>query len=292
MANARGKEVDTTFLSLEMAADRGFIHRDYIAHVFRWNHVCKYLHQGAKYKTAHVLDVGCGRETPLPKMLFSMRMTHTTGSYTGIDYGPINKPLTISDKTTKWNMELFEKTDFVKWAAKSEHVYDTITCFEMLEHVEPYHSYETLKAIRSCLEPDGGTAFISTPVYDPKAGAAANHVNEMSYDGLEWMINAAGLKIVETYGTFASQRDYKPVMSDEERRLFDRLSEYYESNVVSVIFAPLFPKQSRNVLWRLEKCMPVTGSTKHIMGPDHSNSDKWDTHIAKILADTKKAARR
>jgi hypothetical protein len=34
MANARGKSIDNTHLSIDQAEERGFIHRDYIAHCF------------------------------------------------------------------------------------------------------------------------------------------------------------------------------------------------------------------------------------------------------------------
>lgn len=285
MANARGKEVDTTFLSLTHATERGFIHRDYLAHCLRWSHVIKYLHQGGKYKTAHVLDVGCGRELPLAKALFSMRMTHTTGSYTGVDYGPIPWPESISDKTTKWNMRLYEKTDFVK---SGEGEYDVITCFEMLEHVEPWHSYQTLVKIRECLA-ENGVAFISTPCYDQKTGAADNHVNEMSYAGLKAMLACVGLEVEAVYGTFASQKDYKKLMTPAELDLFDRLSAYYESNLISVIFAPLFPEQSRNCLWRLKAA--IQEPTPLPLGPAHSNSDRWDDDAKRILADSKKRAK-
>ena len=58
MANERGKSVDKTFLSIDNAEERGFLHRDYIAHCLRWTHVVKWLHQGGRYKTARILDVG------------------------------------------------------------------------------------------------------------------------------------------------------------------------------------------------------------------------------------------
>jgi len=37
MANARGKEIDNTHLSIDQAEARGFLHRDYIAHCLRWS---------------------------------------------------------------------------------------------------------------------------------------------------------------------------------------------------------------------------------------------------------------
>ena len=62
MSNARGKTVDTTFLSLDNAEERGFIHRDYIAHCMRWTHVIKQLPRGKLYERATIVDAGCGRE--------------------------------------------------------------------------------------------------------------------------------------------------------------------------------------------------------------------------------------
>ena len=62
MANARGKEIDNTHLSIDQAEERGFIHRDYIAHCLRWTHVAKYLHLKSRYKKASILDIGCGKD--------------------------------------------------------------------------------------------------------------------------------------------------------------------------------------------------------------------------------------
>lgn len=292
MANARGKEIDTTFLSLEHARERGFIHRDYIGHCLRWSHVAKYLNQGGRYKTHHVLDVGCGREAPLAKLLFASRLTHTTGSYTGVDYGPCERPASISSKTDKFNAEFLAKTDFVK-AKLPREKFDTVVSFEVMEHVEPFHSYSMLKRMREVLA-DDGRVFISTPCYDEKAGAAANHVNEMSYQGLLAIIRAAGLDIDDQWGVFASQKDYKKLMTPEQTALFNSLGEYYDSNVLACIFAPLFPEQSRNVLWKLKRGnpTPISGKPLEALSAQlNSNSDKWADHLKKIMADASKAAK-
>src|SRR5574343_1447146 len=85
--NTRGKHIDTTYLSIDNAEERGFLHRDYIAHCLRWSHVCKQLTKSKKYTTARILDIGCGRELPMAKMLYSSRFTPE--KYFGVDYGPI-----------------------------------------------------------------------------------------------------------------------------------------------------------------------------------------------------------
>ena len=61
------------------------------------------------------------------------------------------------------------------------------------------------------------------------------------------------LDIVRKFGTFASIRDYKPLMNDWQTKMFEALKEYYDSNILSNIMAPLFPAKSRNTLWILKR---------------------------------------
>lgn len=287
MANKYDKSVDTTYLSLEFASERGFIHRDYVAHCLRWSYVVKYLYKGGKFKTAHVLDVGCGRLLPLAKMMYSMRLTHTSGSYTGVDYGPVKWPDSISKDTDKWRMHLFERTDFCK-AQLPRKNYDLITSFEVLEHVEPYHSYSMLRRMAE-LVAKTGRVIISTPCYDSNVGAANNHVNEMTFAALEAIITAAGLEVEHCWGTFASQKDYKPELDKSAREVFDRLSTYYDSNVVACIFAPLVPMHSRNCLWQLKPGKVVSTKLSSLKNGKHcSSSTKWAADVKKILKEVSK----
>lgn len=289
MANKHGKEVDTTSLSLDQAANRGFIHRDYLAHCLRWSHVCRYLHEKKRYQTHHVLDVGCGKEAPLPKLLFSSRLTHTTGSYTGLDYGKIEWPASIPQGSPKFKAQFLEKADFVKVTLPRK-AFDTVVCFEVMEHVEPYHTYEMLCRIRGVLA-SGGVAFVSTPCYDKAVGAADNHVNEMTYHGFKALIELAALKVDEVYGTFASQKDYKKLMAPAEREVFDKLSKYYDSNVVSCMFAPLYAEQSRNCIWKLSQGKVVAPNPKDpvdVFAASNSSSTKWQTDLKKAIAASKK----
>lgn len=290
MANARGKVVDTTCLSLDHAEQRGFLHRDYLAHCLRWSHVVKYLTQGHKFRTHHVLDVGCGREAPLAKLLFSSRMTHTTGSYTGVDYGKLERPASIAD-TGKFNAKFIGKCDFASEGAvnsKGRNKFDTVVCFEMLEHVEPMHSFQTLKRIGQLMLPTS-VAFISTPCYDPKVGAADNHVNEMSWAGLRLLIGLAGLDVMQCFGTFASQKDYKAKMDAHQQAVFKQLSEYYDSNVLSCFMAPMFPELSRNCLWVLKTrgSSVIHGDPKALRQPQHSSSQQWTKTIDKLIKEAK-----
>lgn len=269
--NKRGKSVDRTYLSIDQAEDRGFIHRDYIAHCLRWSHVCKKLYEHNTYRSAIILDVGCGRELPLAKLLYSSRLIPR--HYFGIDVGPIEDSEAAKlTKTGKFPHDLWEEQNFLDLKFdevlapamstdddEGEAPPNIVTCFEVLEHVEPKMMIQMLHHMQK-LSSDDARFFISTPCWN-RVDCAANHVNEMTYEALAHVFMRSGFCIKHVYGTFASIRDYEHLLSQNElheisiphRAVFERLREYYDSNFLSCIFAPLFPAQSRNCLWELVK---------------------------------------
>lgn len=264
MANERGKTVDTTFLSLTQAEERGFIHRDYIAHCFRWSHVVKRLMERGRYKSARILDIGAGRELPFPFLLYSNKMVPER--YIAVDAGPIKDEYADKLKVGKMGpiVDLFEHECFSKqWTIDNADTLGNfvtdIICFECAEHVEPTMLKDMLDGMRLILKPGEGRIWISTPCWDRKS-CAANHVNEMTYEAFGAMLEDAGLIIEDVHGTFASISDYYPFMSKEYREVFDDLREYYDSNVLATIFAPMFPAQSRNALWEVR--LPKEGEER------------------------------
>ena len=246
------RSIDKTHLSADTAEHRQIIHRDLIAHCLRWSHVAKYLHQNQRYKDSHILDIGCGREQPLAKMLYSNRLVPSNGSYTGVDYNKLTLEPMLEAAAKRFPIILVGEKAFPDCELAREK-YDVITCFEVLEHVQPLGSYRIIEGIEKLLS-DDGVAFVSTPNYDDKTGAAANHINELKYHTTEALIRRAGLEIDAHFGTFASIKDYKDSVEEEGLQdLFNRLRAYYDSNYLATIFAPLYPRHSRNVLWRLKK---------------------------------------
>ena len=253
--NAKGKSVDTTFLSIENAEERGFIHRDYIAHCLRWSHVIKQLFKNNAWKTAKILDIGCGRELPFAKTLYSSRLI--VKKYSGVDVGKIN-PAPFN--TGKFPLVIYPETDFLKLdLANAEIEFSHIISFEMLEHVEPRHAIDILKKIWQWSLPQSAEnptrIYISTPIWNG-CDCADNHVNEMKYHALGWMLEEIGFHIVDVFGTFASQSDYVHKMDPAHKEAFEDLKSYYDSNLLSCIFAPFYPEQSRNAMWALEKGEP------------------------------------
>jgi len=98
-------------------------------------------------------------------------------------------------------------------------------------------------------------ALIITPVYDSRVGAADNHiiegeVGEMSRAAVRNMLEDK-FEIIGNWGTFASVKDYKDLMTPEEKVMYDRLHAYYDADIISVLFAPLHPEASRNNIWEV-----------------------------------------
>lgn len=261
--NERGKTIDKTFLSIDNAEDRGFIHRDYIAHCLRWTHVIKRLYERKNYLSARILDIGCGRELPFAKTLYSSKLA--PAMYYGVDAGPIlDEEVAKIAKTQKFAHKLWENTNFLELGQSDisevtdDHVCgplpNLVTCFEVLEHVEPKMMFDMLEHMKR-LTSDDARFFISTPCWN-RVDCAANHVNEMLYESLGAGFERHGFIVENVYGTFASIRDYESTLmgvSISWHDMFNQLREYYDTNFLSCIFAPLFPAQSRNCLWELRK---------------------------------------
>lgn len=250
MANKNGKTIDTTHLSIETALTRGFLHRDYIAHCFRWSYVLKYMLQSKRFVSAKVLDVGCGVDVQMARTLYSSRLTNREGIYIGVDVNKLEVPKMLKDKS--YNIKVFGETDICNF--EYEHKFDVVTSFEVLEHVEPEHCVRILQKVMSLME-DDGIFIMSTPCYDKQTGAADNHVNEITYETLGSLLEFLGYNTDTRFGTFASQKDYKHLIYSDRSlgKLFDKLSDYYDSNVLATIFAPLYPELSRNCIWHLKK---------------------------------------
>jgi 2-polyprenyl-3-methyl-5-hydroxy-6-metoxy-1,4-benzoquinol methylase len=259
------RTIDKTHLSIDQAELRGFIHRDYIAHCFRWSHVVKFLMQRHRFKEEIIMDIGCGRDLPLPRLMYANKMTDF--AYVGMDMNPLTMPEMLKTAVVngKADIQLMGQTDASKVQAK-DIVFEAPTvsvCFEVLEHVHPTICQRLVRNIYALLA-DNSHAFFSTPVWN--GSAAANHIHEMKYDTVGALLEFCGFEILAHFGTFASQSEIEPKIHEYNlTSWYEKLSNYYDSNVLSTIFAPLFPEQSRNVIWhcRKSKTVPYEG----VFGP-------------------------
>lgn len=263
------REIDKTYLSIDKAEERGLIHRDYLAHCLRWSHVVKHVSKMKGHVS--VLDVGCGKEQPLARTLYVNKLSPY--QYVGVDANPLTKSEVL--KHAEW-VTLLGNTDLL--AMKTTEIMpigrkwmppNVVVCLEVLEHVTPSRCRAMLIRMRELADPEA-LFFFSTPCYN--GSAAENHINEMTYEAFGALLESCGYNIDDHYGTFASIRDYAHLA---DQKTYEALSEYYDSNVLSVIFAPMFPAQSRNCIWRCSAgCSELTKQFKQF----GEIAEPWSQH--------------
>lgn len=246
------REFDKTHLSIEQAEERVIFHRDFFAHAFRWSHVIKHLYKQHNYKSALILDVACGKEMPLARALYSNKMSGA--SYHGVDLNKLALPdmLTKAVDNGKLHVTYNGETNVCEMTQADIPFRPNIICnFESFEHMHPKHARKSLEVMHSMLTEDG-IMFFSTPCWN--GSAAANHINETTYEAMGFILQDVGFAIEDHFGTFASITDYKDAVEDDGLgRFFNRMREYYDTNLLSNFMAPAYPQYSRNVLWVLRK---------------------------------------
>ena len=225
------------------------LHRDYFAHYFRWSHIAKLL--SSERKECSILDLGCG-PGQLADTLYRNRIAPKT--YLGIDIRPkLIQNASERFKNAPWAQ--FKCIDLCSDSLNEGQDWDYIACFEVLEHIKKGPlSAKFIENIKKHMNPDT-ILLLSTPCYN-KSDCADNHIidgqiNEYEYTELRQILEKE-FKLINHYGTFASEKDILPHMSNSEQYIFNRFKEYYDSNLLSVIFAPLYPYHSRNCIWELK----------------------------------------
>lgn len=282
MAPNPDREFDHTHLSLDTAEARGFIHRDYLAHCLRWSHIARTAARG--FAGHRWVDIGCGVDQPLARLLHVNKHSPREGYYLGVDINPL--ALHKSFENASWRPILAGGIDAVTrlQVAGGELIVSAdadisfklglptkVVCLEVLEHVQPAYCRQLVLKIKELIG-HAGTAFISTPCYDAKVGAADNHINEITYQAMGALLEDCGLAIENHWGTFASQKDYKDLMAAPVRAVFECLKAYYDSNMLAVIFAPLYPQWARNCLWELR---PTSAGYQRKFGPLANVPGPW-----------------
>jgi 2-polyprenyl-3-methyl-5-hydroxy-6-metoxy-1,4-benzoquinol methylase len=228
------REFDQTYLRESKHGER--VHRDYAAHFFRWGWATRIIKP-----EDHVLDVGCGPDLSLVKVL-AMGGRYVPERYVGVDLNKL-KP------SAGW-AELLGETNFIEYQKTSVSVFSKVVCFEVIEHMTYEQGIKLLAAMHAALKP-GGMLLLSTPVFNGKA--AANHVHEWEVPELATAVMDAGFSIDARYGTFASYPDIKRIAIPEHLQILEDLRVFYSDEVTACFLAPLYPDQSRNNVWLLRK---------------------------------------
>jgi hypothetical protein len=298
MANAYGRSIDGTDLSIDMAEDRGILHRDYITHCLRWSYVAMMMHRGSRYKTTRILDVGCGSDLPLPRLLHSNRLLC---EYVGVDYNDASKfyernwgsmdVTTYGSTIFPRNLSIKKDGTYTVGEGQRRHrLPNLITCFEVLEHVEAKHAVAMIKGFHRMAVKGGAEVVLSTPCWNVKS-TAKNHVNEMKHAALGFVLEEAGFEVMHNYGTFASISDYRDALFAKYPGIepfFNACRDYHDTNVLANMFCSPFPELSRNSIWHLRPAKE--GYTRkfahisHVTSPWASSEDWAELDFSKEKA--------
>lgn len=247
------RDYDTT--QLHESGHGRTLHRDYSAHFFRWSFARRFVKP-----TDNVLEVGCGEDKPLSKILTGGAAARVN-NYVGVD---LNK-LKSSNSQRLTFMGEFNFVERYKEVLKLQPKgFDVVVNYEVIEHMKVEHGAKLLKAMHACLKPKG-VLLLSTPVYDGKRHAA-NHIHEYTVPELKKAIEKAGFKVEKRYGTFMDIKHIgkdKPgveVTGADDAQLQKAiqlvrkgLEQYFDNDAISNIFGPLYPDHARNNLWVCRK---------------------------------------
>lgn len=230
-----------THLSIDIAEEREIVHRDYLAHCMRWSHVLKHSKRGET-----VLDLGCA-DGPLGMMLYTNKFS--PARYIGVDIRQSQLDLAAVKLKNATFAHDFLCVNLVTEFDKIPRLnYDKICSFEFVEHIPGEYVEQFFIDVKSLMS-DKTRFFLSTPCFDGK-NQAGNHIKEWYFTELKVLLDKH-FSIENVYGTFMNQADLKKCWEPEEADLFERLHEYYDSNVLAIIFAPLHAAKARNAIWRL-----------------------------------------
>jgi hypothetical protein len=298
------RKIDRSSLSLDHAEDRGIIHRDYIAHCHRWSFALKQAIRVLRRDGyLSVLDVGCGKEVPFLKTLYVNKAC--PDFYMGVEYNKMDVDMIcsygprINEKVNDGTIRILEETNFAlignvntypEFTRLAElRPFNLIISFEVLEHMERSMSRMTLKNINDLIQNPSLTnkpiCLVSTPVYDPYKGMAANHINEMTRGELIYDIFLAGMEVRAVYGTFMDQVALINAtdVDDPVRIVFDQLKDYYDPSLLATIFAPLYPQHARNNLWVLDSIFDNVNTFDNTKVQQRMKQGKYYRELVKVL---------
>ncbi|MCP5016175.1 MAG: class I SAM-dependent methyltransferase [Ketobacter sp.] len=220
------------------------------------------------------------------RLLRSHKLITNTDWYVGVDVTKIKLSDHLSGKASKGKIVVVDETNFADFSVdalqeilgaeegidkeKAVLAPNLIICNEVAEHM-PYEEWlKVLERIKEHADEDT-TIMVSTPNFSGQA--AKNHVNEYTFDAFGAILEDNGFgfplradppkdpiypeQTATIYGTFGQQRKIFPVLKkylgDEAAEKLLLIKDYFDTSFVSILFAPLFARDSSNTLWEFTK---------------------------------------
>lgn len=241
------KNFNCTQLNPDQTFEKHIYHRDQFAHYLRWTHVLKRLK-----RELNILDWGSGSGNLL-EVIYRNRFK--AKNYLGLEYREtqVNKN---NEKYKNLNWANFKQCDLTKNNFNYGNDWDIICSFEVIEHIGKNNINQFLKNLY--LHCNKNTIILlSTPCYDEKVEAAENHIIngeicELTYEEMFSILKQNNFNIINKWGTFASIKDYENKLNDWQQNFYNFAKEYFDVTILSNLMAPMFPENSRNVLWECQ----------------------------------------
>lgn len=252
----------------------GMTSQDYFVHMLRFSKVVDLVHG------KNIFDIGCGKYTNLLKALCMMRRGPDYKCYIGTDYNkcqhwrPDYAP--IWDKTL-----LLEEMDFTDTADVDtimeyleqmfeDHEPFTITCFEVLEHMDFEMQNKFIYNLSRILHnPKLNVEYclFSTPNHN--GSPAKNHISELSYKLEEEMFDRYGLLVCQAQGLSAWKKFCKPENIPAGQPI-PQYTAFMPDALQKMIWGAALPRQfSNNILYSLK------ATTKPLKPYDELRKDKF-----------------
>lgn len=215
-------------------------------------------HQITKWckKGNHILDVCCGRGLMLPLLRYNNK---NIGSYTGVDIEPKNAIFTHKRVTNGKQIDKnyypfpvdFIHSNVAKMSTKTNKLFDVIIYTSAIEHMHKEMGQQSLYECRKLSTPKAVMVLTcpNTPEgqngYDTQYRA---HVYEWKRSELTTGLKQAGFEIITEFGLTIN----KKILEQECEKLgllplVKRLSQFVPNEWLVPVFAPMFPKQSKEI---------------------------------------------
>lgn len=250
------RDYDTTQLRENVHSAK--LHRDYSAHFWRWSFARRFI-----TRNDDVLDVGCGEDKPLSKILSGGSDPRgCVKHYTGVD---LNKLRPSNAQRLTFYGEFNFVTRYKELLKYKPEGWDVLVNYEVIEHMKVDHGFNLLKAMFACTKP-GGALLLSTPAYDG-VRHAANNIHEYEVPELKALIEKSGYIVERRFGTFMDIKHIGKVdptgcSKGAVLEVRKALEQYFDNDAISNIFGPLHEDFARNNLWVCRKPISTTSRKK------------------------------
>ncbi len=212
-----------------------------------------------------VLDVCCGRGLLLPMIRW---YRSNIKEYVGVDISENN----INEQLRYSGIKKIDGLEYYPFPVKHiicsvEHMdtklelesFDFVVYTSAIEHMQKEVGYKSLQNCYKLMKP-GAEMFLSCPntmdKKDPYDTQYAAHLYEWDMEELSDAVQEIGFEIIDCFGLVAKKKEFDKFMesrSVEEKKVYNRLKEYFPTTWLMAIAPVLYPQAASEVALIVDK---------------------------------------